>query len=465
MRMAALLMATGLLAAGCNAGGSPAADPTTVPTVTPTVAPTAAPTDAAVGTYEACAGAATTPITLTAWDRESGEAISAAIDQANAEFEAANPGVTITRVTKPVEELAAAVATALADPSGPDVVQVEPGREGMGSLVAAGLLLPLTEPSASYRWDKRWGPRLLARSSYSSDGRLPGTGTLYGVSLTGEIVGLFFNDTLGHTRTAGTDVVVLEDLLVDDFDLLREADMVPLVFGAADGGAVDVYASILGSMVEPAWLDDLVYARDGATFEAPETIAAAKTLRDVVRNGDVVEGYEELTGEEAAQWCASGTGQFLWAGSSLAADLETAEPTIYFYAVPPASTETPATQVGDLGMSWAIRRDSSSAACAAAYLDFLTGDRTARLLASKGVLPSHVVSGHDPAGEPFYGVAFAYFDAVVNDALGHRLQSAFPGAAEVIQANLSKLLAGDSTPEQFVKAVDAEYQAYLATLD
>jgi raffinose/stachyose/melibiose transport system substrate-binding protein len=318
-----------------------------------------------VGWYEACAGAATAPITLTTWDHESDETLGAVIDQASAEFEAANPGVTVVRVTKPAEALAAAAPAALADPAGPDLVQVEPGRDAMGALVAAGRLLPLTEPAASYRWERRWGPRLLARSSYSDDGRQPGAGTLYGVSLTGEIVGLYFNDTLAHTRPPGANVVVLEDLLVDDFAFIRAADMVPLVFGAADGGAVDVYASILGSMVEPAWLDALIYGRDRATFEAPETIAAAKALRDVVRNGDVIDGYEELTADEAAQLFASGTGQFLLAGSSLAPDLTAAEPTIFFYGVPPASTTSPATTIGGVGAPWVIRRDSPDAPCAA----------------------------------------------------------------------------------------------------
>ena len=49
--------------------------------------------------------------------------------------------------------------------------------------------------------------------------------------------------------------------------------------------------------------------------------------------------------------------------------------------------------------------------------------------------------------------------------LDHRLEEIFPAAAEVFRVELARLMAKETSPEQFVEAVDAAYRAYLATLE
>jgi len=78
--------------------------------------------------------------------------------------------------------LKATVELAFADPNGPDVAQVNQGRPDMGAAVGAGLLLPLTDYASKYGWDQRWGAGVLARNSFSDDGKTFGTGTPCGVS-------------------------------------------------------------------------------------------------------------------------------------------------------------------------------------------------------------------------------------------------------------------------------------------
>ena len=48
-----------------------------------------------------------------------------------------------------------------------------------------------------------------------------------------------------------------------------------------------------------------------------------------------------------------------------------------------------------------------------------------------------------------------------NDALGHYPDWASPTLLKTIDDNSPHLLAGDQTPEAFVDALDADYQAYL----
>ena len=177
-------------APSATATDAPSASPTEAPSTSASVSPPASPASA---TYEACASAATAPITLTEWDQEVREGIGPSIDQLEAEFMAANPGVTITRTSKSFDDLKATLLQALQDPSGPDIAQVNQGRPDMGTAVQGGLLVPLTPYLTKYGWDQRWGQGVHARNSFSEDGKTFGQGNVYGVSVTGEVVGLYYN--------------------------------------------------------------------------------------------------------------------------------------------------------------------------------------------------------------------------------------------------------------------------------
>ena len=216
----------------------------------------------------------------------------------------ARPGTTST----------ASILAELADAQGADVTQLEPGRAGVGEAVKAGLLLPLTEAYTAYGWGDRWAPRTLDRIRFADDGSDCGSGTLYGVPVTGELVGLMFNDVVGHTRQQRAAPRTLEEDMAD-YITTREDGIVPIVVGAADGDMLHVYGSILGSLVTPEWLDDFVYGRGGATFDTPETVAAAEMLADIAVQGFFTQGFEAMSSAEALQRFIANKAQFLATGS------------------------------------------------------------------------------------------------------------------------------------------------------
>ena len=92
---------------------------------------------------------------LLVWDQFYRKEESKVIETLNAEFEAAHPGVRIQREVKVLDDLRTTVKLALSKEDGPDVAQVNQGRNDMGALVEAGLLLPLSlihisEPTRPY---------------------------------------------------------------------------------------------------------------------------------------------------------------------------------------------------------------------------------------------------------------------------------------------------------------------------
>lgn len=461
----------GTFVVGAALGWFDSPPPQPPPPLVDSPAPTTPPTEPPAGRYDACAEAAASPIQLRVWDREGTAEISVAIDELIDDFEAANPGVTVVRETKLDGDLAAGVLAGLADPDGPDVVEIGSGREAMGTAIRANLLASLEDAAAGYGWTDRWAPQILARSRFGDGGRTWGSGELYGVPLTGEFGGLFFNLALGSQRPYGVNVQVLADHL-DDFEVIRAAGHQPVVFGAADGDAVVLYGSLVQAMSEPGWMDELVFR--GASFATPETVAAAEMLVEMAERGDLGEDWATLTHTGALERFSEGGGEFLWSGSwdarALAAFGRTFAADLLFTPVAPAVAGTGPQGVGGGGMPWAVRRSSPNAACAAALLDSLTTDRAAQVLAMIGTLPSHYAFGAPPStaefgSDSFQEMATAFRAASAGGRLGHRLETLYPGAGERIAAELDRLLAGGITAEELVATIEAEHRAYLDGLE
>lgn len=470
-RIGALLLTAGMLVTACGSAATPSptvapATPavTPAPTAAATTAPTTAPTAAPLGAYEACASAATTPITLTVWDQEVREGIGTAIEQLNTEFMAANPGVTIARQQKSFDDLKATVKLALADPNGPDIAQVNQGRPDMGAAVQAGLLLPLTDYATKYGWDKRWGAGVLARNSFTEDGKTFGTGNLYGVSVTGEIVGLFYDKDLATKNNLQLPPPSF-DAMMQAMAAAKGGGDVPIAFGALDGDALQIYGSILETMVQTQWLDDFIYGRNNVSFSTPETIAAAAKLVELSDKGYFTKGYEGIGYDDSVKLFTAGKGLLLWTGSWIGATLTgQAGEKFGFFRTPPQAAGGSALSIGGVGLPWSIRKTTKNPDCAAAYLDYITSDHAMQLVAGLGVLPGHAAPNATGKSALFNEMAAAFADANGKNEVGHYLDWAFPTGWDTFKANLPQLLAKKITPEQFVQSIDKEYQAFLATL-
>ena len=400
--------------------------------------------------------------TLRVWDQEVREALGPVVESLNAEFEAANPGVTIERESKSFDDLKATVKIALADANGPDVAQVNQGRGDMGAAVGAGLLLPLTEHADRFGWSERWGEGVLARNSFTDDGTTFGSGTLYGVSMTGEIVGIFYN----KEKLAALNFQVPRAFpeLVDQLTAIMDAGETPIAFGNLEGDALQIYGSILETLVDREWLDDWIYGAEDASFDIPEATQAAESLLDFAESGYFTEGYEGIGYDDSWRSFAGGEGVYFWTGSWIGGDLVGAGGEKFgFIRTPPETAGGASLSIGGVGLPWAIRKTTANPELALAYIDFMTSDAAMEKIAAAGVLPSH---GDPPgSGQLFNEMKAAFADANENDEIGHYLDWAAPTLFDLFKAEIPKMLAKQTTPGQFVDAINAEYESFVGTLD
>lgn len=180
----------------------------------------------AAGALAGCAGSGEPSgdegVTITWWHNATSGPLPAVWEEVAAEFEAANPGVTVEQTGYQNEELQRTlIPNALAAGDPPDLFQVWPGGE-LRDQVANGYLQPL---------DDSIGDTIASVGATVNPWQVDGA--TYGVPFTFGIEGFWYNTDL--FAQAGIDEVPTTlDELVDAVGALREAGVTPIAVGAGD---------------------------------------------------------------------------------------------------------------------------------------------------------------------------------------------------------------------------------------
>lgn len=180
----------------------------------------------AAGALAGCAGSGDPSgdegVTITWWHNATSGPLPAVWEEVAAEFEAANPGVTVEQTGYQNEELQRTlIPNALAAGDPPDLFQVWPGGE-LRDQVANGYLQPL---------DDSIGDTIASVGATVNPWQVDGA--TYGVPFTFGIEGFWYNTDL--FAQAGIDEVPTTlDELVDAVGALREAGVTPIAVGAGD---------------------------------------------------------------------------------------------------------------------------------------------------------------------------------------------------------------------------------------
>ena len=177
IRALAATLALALAATACAPGGSTTDDPAASSSASPVSKDVSAAGD----------------VTLTVWDQNTDTGINDAQDELNKQFQQKYPNVKIERVSRSFADLKTTLKLALTSKDPPDVVQANQGYPDMGSFVSGGLLRPEDDYAKLYGWDTYYPEQQLNINKFSADGKDWQSGNLYGVSQTGEIVGVYYN--------------------------------------------------------------------------------------------------------------------------------------------------------------------------------------------------------------------------------------------------------------------------------
>ena len=302
-------------------------------------------------------GTETEPITLTVWDQECCQ-VSKVWDQLNAEFEQEYPNVTIKRVNRDFGELKALLRLAIAGPKGPDV-EVNQGWPDMGQLVKAGLLLPLDNYAEAYGWTDRVSENVLSVSRWTEDGSQFGTGSLFGYTTFGEIIGVYYNarmlDDLGLTLRTTFDE--FEQAL----EAAKQAGEVPIHSGNNDAfPGIHEYVVIQDQVASVDYLDRLHLRPPGQrpSFETPENEQAATVLHDWAEQGYFTPGFGGGGYDDAVANFAKGEGLFMITGNWIVESLGADSQDFGFFVMPPMEAGGSPVSTGGAGFPLSISAPS-----------------------------------------------------------------------------------------------------------
>ncbi len=397
--------------------------------------------------------------TLVVWDQFYRDEESKVIDQLNAEFEAKHPGVSIQREVKVLEDLSLTVKLALANEDGPDVAQVNQGRVDMGALVKDGLLLSLDDYAKQYKWNERFPGTLLARNSFSEDGKQFGTGHIYGVSPTAEVVGVYYNKSIFAQH--GWAVPTSFDEFLDLLAKIYEVGIVPISFGSLDGwNAIHLFSAIQHLHVSREYIDDFVYSRNDVSFDTEFNLKALYQFYDWVKLDYFTPNFQGIGYDASNESFKKGEAALTITGSWLAPELLTGTDQTFGFFLLPGYEEQQALAIGGLGIPFSIRATTEKKDLAAEYIDWMVSERAAELWADAGMVPAMPLPKKYKLQNDtlFADTVEAWQHINANNLVGHYIDWATPTMYDRLVFWLQRLLSFVSTPEEFIIGISQEYE-------
>jgi len=404
---------------------------------------------------------------LPVWDDYTYDAQAAVMKTLVQKFEAAHPDTKVTLTSRSFDDLGLTLKLAIKSGDGPVVTKVNQGAKDMGAMALDGQLLPVDDDVAKYGWDKEQSKSLMDRDRWTKDGKF-GSGDTYGISSLGELVGLYYNEAV--LKKAG---VALPLKTFADFEAalakVKAAGITPIAIGTSKGHmALHLWAALAQAQIgsaDRAQLDDLVYGR-GGTWNTDGNIKAATLEQDWADKGYFLDGYQGISGDDAAQLFIGGQAAFVVSGTWYLGDMQM-NPDIHFTTVPaPDGVAHPLT-VGGVDLAWAVTalaKDPASKALAGEFINAMVSPEAATEWARAGYLPATSVSDEDDLKlSPVLKEALdVWKDLNAHDAVGHYPDWASPTMLKTMDDNLPLLLADREKPAEFVGKLEDDYKAYLA---
>lgn len=435
----------------------------------PAAAPTAAPAASEAQTAPASATeapAAAEPVTLKVWTQESTESpYGQMLEKITKDFETSHPGVTVDVTHYTMEDLDKSVPLAMSQPDGPDISQVNNGYSVMGSLVKAGLLTDLTKYAQQYGWDKLVSPGLLARMSFTSDGSEFGTGNQYGMAMSAEIVGVYYNKKIFADNNIAIPTTFEE--FEATLKTLKDKGIVPLAMSCGGDGVTCIQTpqAVLHLMADPQWLADYAFGKPNTSYNIPEVVKAAEIVQNWEKAGYFTPEYAGIDDNQLVSQFAQGNAAMLVGGNWWSSQLIDANPNGFgFFFLPGFAGKGTPMSIGGLGYPFAISSHSAHQDLAAEYINALFSQEAADQYASVGQLPARAISDGEKSkvDSLLADIIAAFTSQNTNNRIGQYLDWAGPNLWGASQAATQELLAGKITPAQYAEQIETQHAADLA---
>ncbi|MCG5435919.1 ABC transporter substrate-binding protein [Micromonospora foliorum] len=349
----------------------------------------------------------------------------------------------------------------MASDNSPDIIRLPT----MVDLVKDDLLKNLDPYFTAYGWDKFPASQLM---QLRVGDNTRGTGSLYGMGLGYSVTGVFYNKKLatqiGMTQPPAT-VAEFEELLAK----AKTGGVQPIMqFNKNTAGINFPHQALQNQFGDPTQVADWIFQKPGATFDTPAALKATQTIQKWAQAGYFTKDANALDYAGMVGEFQKGNGLFMFNGDWESANLDKSMPgNVGFFLFP---TESPGGK--HVAMSapntFGVSAKAKNPDAAAYFLNWVHTNAKAREI-------SVTVGGSSPGGPSDLPVPSAAPNTVLAETLKASQQLGAENGAVDFTANatggifaaaitpeMQKLIAGQQTPEGYVKAVQAEYQKELS---
>lgn len=399
-------------------------------------------------------------ITLNVWDTETEPGPSAEMNALITQFEAAHPGVKIKRVARNFNDYVKTVKLAASGSNAPDLLQGNEGYSVDALLVKANLVANLDSAASKYGWTTRFGAGVLAPLRWTNGASAWGTGQVWGIAQKAEVVGVFYNKKalakIG--QKVPTDFAGFETTLA----AAKKANTPGIMVGGLDRWPLGHVFMAVQSVYAPAsQIRDWTFGRAGASFDSPQTRAAATTVASWAKSGYFENGFAGVSQTDAAARFAKGEGLFFITGPWENATFAPLGQNVGFFVLPPRAGG-PADATGALSLPWHVSARSKHPELAAQFLAFITDGKAAGVVLSHGDLPANPKPlGKAPApGSSIASIASAWRTKSSANLLTPYLDWATPTMGDTLFGGLQALMAGKLSPADFTARVQKDWAGF-----
>jgi raffinose/stachyose/melibiose transport system substrate-binding protein len=391
--------------------------------------------------------------TLTVWWYEAPEsAMGTSWQQALEAFEAEHPDVTVKFEQKTWDQIQKSGQMILNSGNVPDVMEYAKGRATAGAVASTGLLTDLTDVATERGWLDKLPSSVQTVGRYDENG-LMGDGPLYGVPTYGEYVSVFFNKDMLAERG------LQPPASIGEFESVMQAfvddGITPLALGSGDYPIVHLVYELALNKADEDWVRALQFFDGDMDFHDEAWTFAAQTVADWVDKGYIAPDSTGIDAANAAQGFQAGTYPFMVSGSWFGGEFKKNITDFEWGTFPfPGNNLT----AGSGGNIFVVPENARNKELAYEFIDLALGQEAQDTMGNHGGVP--VAANPEAVTDPVGQMTAADFAAILEqDGLAYYPDWPIPGYYDVLLAESQNLVTGVSTPEKFLDAIGAAYEA------
>ncbi|MGW2261361.1 ABC transporter substrate-binding protein [Streptomyces sp. NPDC001780] len=379
-------------------------------------------------------------------------------------FEKKHPNITVERTSLRWSDVMAALPLKLKSADAPDIVPANNGWQSMGTLVRGGLVLNLDSYAKAYGWKETFPRSIVNEHQFTADGKQMGTGSMFGAPVArASMIEVYYNRALLEKtgakvpRTYGDFQVALGKA--------KAAGITPVALGNADQLGISApLFSLMNAFGTQTGISDFIYSHHDVNIDRsgfPQAVSAFKQWSD---KGYLDKDYAGTDAANAAQNFVNGEGlfHFNYSGSL---PLKPGRSKDFGSFVLPREDGGDPVATASSASNLSIASKSKHPDAAAAFLNFAAGREAAELAVQKGTMPLLHPDVKAPADDPLFAddVAIAQDISAKGTAVPY-LDWATPTLFDTMNTTMQSMLAGKSTPDAVVGAVDEDVAAFQKSL-